>query len=100
RHAPSSHDFPYATLFRSPAHPPVAGIEAGDIDGEEAAAAHHAGECKEAAGAGQHHDRIERALQFHPVDDEDDDGATQQPHDQPEDRKSTRLNSSHVKISY
>src|SRR5690606_41081515 len=88
---PRSPLFPYATLFRSE---PAAPAEEAPVAGQEAAAPVEAVEPEEfpePAGTPEAGEQAEPASPALPADA----GATVQ-----EDRKSTRLNSSHVKISY
>src|SRR5690242_21622747 len=87
---PSSTLFPYTTLFRSDVPAFEVGLERVDVD-------------REVEEVRDHHARLgsappSRCLQdIHPFDDHDV-GCTQ--HDFLVDRKSTRLNSSHMSISY
>src|SRR5690349_22196816 len=78
RRPPRSTLFPYTTLFRSP----VAGRQQGERAVEE-----------------QHH-RDDRQHERHERRDEVGDAEARDAGGDREDRKSTRLNSSHVEISY
>src|SRR3712207_6865849 len=73
RRPPRSTLFPYTTLFRSPQH---AWVDGGTVET---------------------HDAVGLVQRVPPVDREVDDG---QVDDTDQDRKSTRLNSSHANISY
>src|SRR5690349_22074965 len=83
RQPPSSTLFPYTTLFRSEARRGVAEHVAGGLVEGGAEAEEHGGL------GGRRQGPVGRQL-----------GSAGEPEDATQDRKSTRLNSSHVEISY
>src|SRR5690606_42129295 len=90
----SSPLFPYTTLFRSPRETGVGDRLPGDVDVERAARG-----VLDDAAAGELHPVVEALGED--ADRAGDDGERGDAEPQPPvDRKSTRLNSSHVKISY
>src|SRR3989442_9166868 len=80
RRPPRSTLFPYTTLFRSPHAPDARHLHRADVDGDVLAVARHRARQRGDEGHAQ--------------------GLDVRQENEERDRKSTRLNSSHVRISY